>query len=103
MWWLCIGWWWYLCFAWWLYPIKWLLFGKKLKGDDSDPFILRDTEIAIINALESSDNRTALQSSIKNSLSAKLKPYFEEAVNELYQNGKIKMSKDGSRVRLELV
>lgn len=104
-WWIFIGWWWYLCFAWWLYPIKRLLFGRKTKatGGDDSYRLMRETENAILEALKNSNNGTALQSDIKNSLSGVMKPYFDEAVHELYQNGKIKTSKDGSRVRLELV
>ncbi len=103
-WWIFIGWWWYLCFAWWLYPIKWLLFGRKSKSGSGDSFqLLHETETAILDALKKYDNGTALQANIKNSLSGNMKPYFDEAVHELYQNGKIKTSKDGSRVRLELV
>ncbi len=28
-WWLLIGWWWWLCFGWWVYPIVWLLGGRR--------------------------------------------------------------------------
>ena len=94
-----------LCFTWWLYPIKWLIFGRKPKAnndDTDDPFrLLRDTENAIIDALKNS-NGTALQMNIKNSLPENMKLCFDEAVNELYQNGVIKTSKDGGRVRLKL-
>lgn len=108
VWWLLIGWWWYLCFAWWLYPIKWLLFGKSKNPplDEEgvyDRRLLREAEEDILDFLQKSNGGTALQVTVKNSLSRRLMPYFDDAVHELYQNGKIKTSKDGDRIRLELV
>ena len=110
IWWLLIGWGWYLCFAWWLYPIKWLLFGKSKKTpsdemdvDGYDLRLLREAEDGILDFLKKSNGGTALQVTVKNSLSRRLASYFDDAVRELYQNGKIKTSKDGDRIRLELV
>lgn len=110
VWWLLIGWWWYLCFAWWLYPIKWLLFGRSKKtppdepdGNGYDWRLLREAENGILDFLKKSNGGTALQVTVKNSLSRRLVSYFDDAVRELYQNGKIKTSKDGDRIRLELV
>lgn len=64
---------------------------------------MRETEEGIIDFLEKSNGGTALQVDIKKSLSERLKPYFDDAVHELYENGKIKTLKDGNRIRLELV
>ena len=97
VWWIFIGWWWYLCIAWWLYPIKWILSKKSSNRDNKDVYQLkRETAESIIDFLKNSGG-TALQTDIKKSISKKLEPY------ELYQNGKIKTLKDGSRIRLELV
>jgi hypothetical protein len=57
---------------------------------------------SIIDFMKSSGG-TALQTDVKKGISKKLEPYFDDAVHELYQNGKIKTLKDGSRIRLELV
>lgn len=103
-WWLFIGWWWYLCVAWWLYPIKWFLSGKlsNASSDNDNQYrLMRETEESIIDFLEKSGG-TTLQVDIKKSLSGRLTPCFDDAVHELYENGKIKTLKDGNRIRLEL-
>ena len=92
-WWILIGWWWYLCFAWWVYPIKWFLSRKSSNSAEGH----------IINFLRNSSGGTALQVDVKRTLPGDLTPYFDQAVHELYQNGKIKTSKEGGRIRLELV
>lgn len=61
-----------------------------------------ETMESIIDFMKSSGG-TALQTDVKKGISKKLEPYFDDAVHELYQNGKIKTLKDGSRIRLELV
>ena len=96
-WWLCIGWWWYLVFAWWVYPIKWLLSRKSPKAaavSDVDQWypLVHETEEFIISFLKDTDGGAALQVDVKSGLP-----------HELYEDGKIKTSKAGSRVRLELV
>lgn len=104
-WWIFIGWWWYLLFAWWIYPLKWWL----RKSKDETPIIndsyrlVLETKEAVLDLLKKSVNGTALQVDIKRNLSGWLAPYFDEAVRGLYEDGKIKTSKDGNRVRLELV
>ena len=107
LWWICIGWWWYLCIAWWLYPVKWLLLKKFSNLADTDNTnqyqLIRETKKEIIDFLKKSDGNTALQVDVKKSLSGRLIPYFDDAVHELYEDGKIKTLKDGSRIRLELV
>lgn len=105
LWWICIGWWWYLCIAWWLYPIKWLLQQKPsdVSSDSDDVYLMRETEEGIIDFLKKSNGGTALQVDVKKSLSGKLTPYFDDAVHELYENGKIKTLKDGNYIKLELV
>lgn len=103
-WWILIGWWWYLCFAWWVYPIK-RFFSKKSSNAASENRgrLLHETERYIMNFLNNSNGGAALQVDIKRTLPSSLTPYFDEAVHELYQNGEIKTSKDGGRIRLELV
>lgn len=104
-WWFFIGWWWYLFFAWWIYPLIWWL--RKSKEEtpiiDAPYRLVRETKETIFDILKNSDGGTALQVDVKRNLPGRLAPYFDEAVRGLYEDGKIKTSKDGSRVRLELV
>lgn len=104
-WWIFIGWWWYLLFAWWIYPLKWWL--RKSKDETSitdDSYrLVRETKETVLDILKKSDSGTALQVDVKRNLPGRLAAYFDEAVHGLYEDGKIKTSKDGSRVRLELV
>lgn len=106
-WWVLFGWWWYLCFAWWVYPIKWLISKKSSNvsntGNENWGWLLRETEDYIIDFLKNTNGGTALQVDIKKSLSSRLTSCFDEAVHDLYQSGKIKTSKEGGRIRLELV
>ena len=103
LWWVFIGWWWYICIAWWFYPIKWILSKKSSSKDNKDIYQLKcETMESIIDFMKSSGG-TALQTDVKKGISKKLEPYFDDAVHELYQNGKIKTLKVGSRIRLELV
>lgn len=105
-WWVCIGWWWYLMFAWWLLPLVHLLSRKKEggpgPGSGSDRRRLEDTMGAVVDTLRGLGG-SALQVDVKKRLPAWTASYFEDAVHELYENGKLRMSKDGSRVRLDLV
>lgn len=103
-WWILIGWWWYLCFAWWVYPIKWFLSRKSSNSvSENQGRLLHEAEGHIINFLRNSSGGTALQVDVKRTLPGDLTPYFDQAVHELYQSGKIKTSKEGGRIRLELV
>lgn len=105
-WWVCIGWWWYLMFAWWLLPLVHLLSrkkeGKSGPGGGSDRRRLEDTMGAVVDALRELGG-SALQVDVKKRLPAWAASCFDEAVHELYENGRVRMSKDGSRVRLDLV
>lgn len=105
-WWVCIGWWWYLMFAWWLLPLVHLLSRKKGggpgNGGGSDRRRLEDTMVAVVDALRELGG-SALQVDVKKRLPAWAASCFDEAVHELYENGRVRMSKDGSRVRLDLV
>ena len=105
-WWVCIGWWWYLMFAWWLLPLVHLLSRKKEggpgSGGGSDRRRLEDTMRAVVDALRELGG-SALQVDVKKLLPSWAAPCFEDAVHELYENGRVRMSKDGSRVRLDLV
>ena len=105
-WWVCIGWWWYLMFAWWLLPLVHLLSRKKEggpgPGGGSDRRRLEDTMRAVVDALGELGG-SALQVDVKKRLPSWAAPCFEDAVHELYENGRVRMSKDGSRVRLDLV
>lgn len=106
-WWVCIGWWWYLMFAWWLLPLVHLLSRKKEGksgpgGGGSDRRRLEDTMGAVVDALRELGG-SALQVDVKKRLPAWAASCFDEAVHELYENGRVRMSKDGSRVRLDLV
>lgn len=105
-WWVCIGWWWYLMFAWWLLPLVHLLSrkkeGKSGPGSGSDRRRLEDTMGAVVDALRELGG-SALQVDVKKRLPAWAASCFDEAVHELYENGRVRMSKDGSRVRLDLV
>ena len=88
--------------------IKWLKSRKSPNApsnvdNDDSYWLIRETEEAIIDFLKNANSGTALQVDIKKSLSGRLTPFFDDAVHELYEKGKIKTSKDGNRVRLELV
>ena len=111
LWWLFIGWWWYIGVAWWLYPIVRLLTRKKKSAsvsvsvgviDGPDPRKLQEVMLAVLDAVQRSGG-SALQVEVKASIPGWMTDYFEDAVHELYENGKIRMSKDGARVRLDLV
>ena len=104
-WWIFLGWWWYLLFAWWIYPLKWLLRKSKDESPNIDDSyrLVRETKETVLDILKESDGGTALQVDVKRNLPGHLASYFDEAVRGLYEDGKIKTSKDGSRVRLELV
>lgn len=112
LWWIFIGWWWYIGIAWWFYPIKWIL-SKKFSDKDNRDYtdttdytntyqLRRETAENIMDFIKNAGG-TALQTDVKKNISRKLEPYFDDAVRDLYQNGKIKTSKDGNRIRLELV
>ena len=105
-WWLFIGWWWYLGIAWWLYPILYLVRRTKAApvpaADVPDPRRREEVMLAVLDAVQRSGG-SALQVDVKASLPSWMSDYFDDAVRELYENGRIKTSKDGARVRLELV
>ena len=106
LWWIFIGWWWYIGIAWWFYPIKWILskkFSDKDNKDNEDIWqLIPETKESIMDFIKESGG-TALQTDVKKGIPRRLEPYFDNAVHDLYQDGKIKTSKDGSRIRLELV
>lgn len=106
VWWVCVGWWWYLLFAWWLYPIMHLVRRRSGEapahgGGGYDPRKMEQTMAAVVDVLRELGG-SALQTEVKKRLPAWAAAYFEDAVNELYQNGRLGLSKDGPRVRLEL-
>lgn len=106
VWWVCIGWWWYLAFAWWVLPIMYLVRrkfgeGSAASGSGYDFRKREQTMAAVVDVLRELGG-SALQVDVKKRLPAWASAYFDDAVNELYQNGRLGLSKEGSRVRLEL-